>query len=244
MPVLGQRAFILAPTTDKFVALAGEEFTRKIDLTGFGNGWTKLRLALNFAIGNTGGGNITNTELFVGLCSGTAFPYGSQQCLHACGYVFGSQAASTWAWTAGAGSPYYTHTSLSALRRVGVTQTAASIGSLTQTFPAHDQNGTASVTKRRGWIGVTFTQSATQIVMTGFSEAAASMAGDVFFEHFMYATNQAGAPFVLETVTQSNTQTLTPGAGWNTNPLDTVDIYWSNPTYDLEIYAIAAEFTS
>jgi len=49
---------------------------------------------------------------------------------------------------------------------------------------------------------------------------------------------------VLETVCTQNTQTITPGAGWNTNALDTVDIYWSNTTYNLEIYAIAIEFTS
>lgn len=244
MPVLGQRSFVLAPTTDKFVALANEEFTRKIDLTGFGNSWSKIRVAINCAIMDTGGGNITNTELFLGLCSGTAFPYGSKSCVHACGYVYGSQAASTWTWTAGAGSPYYAGTTFSAVRRVGVTQTAAIVGSLTQTFPTHDGNGAAAVTKRRGWLGATFAQTATSIAITGYAESAASMTADVFFEHFMYATNQASTPFVLETVAQANTQTISPGAGWNTNALDTVDIYWSNPTYNLEIYAIALEFTS
>lgn len=244
MPVLGQRAFILAPTTDKFVALAGEEFTRKIDLTGFGNGWTKIRVAIDCAIMNTGGGNITNSELFLGLCSGTAFPYGSASCVHACGVVFGSQAASTWTWTAGAGSPFYTGTEFSMLRRVGVTQTTAAVGTLTRNIPTHDGNGAAATTKRRGWLGATFNQTATTINMIGMSPAAATMTGDVFFEHFMYATNQAGLPFVLETVCTQNTQTLSPGAGWNTNALDTVDIYWSNPTYTLEIYAIAIEFTS
>jgi len=240
MPVLGQRAFILAPTTDKFVALANEEFTRKIDLTGFGNGWSKIRVALNYAITDTGGGNITNTELFVGLCSGTSFPYGSQQTVNAVGHVFGSQSASTWTRNAGG---YFSGGTFNVLRKVGVTlpQTAA-VGAPTYIFPS-----TASP-NRRGWLGVTFAQTATTVAVNAFTEAAVSTTSDVWYEHFAYVTNQASTPFVVssgsETVAITNSNTLNPGASWNNNNLDTVDIYWSNATYRLEIYAIALEFTN
>ena len=240
MPVIAQRSFVLAPTTDKYLSLAGEEFTRTIDLTGIPANWTRIRIAINCAIRDTGGGNISNSFLFMGLCSGTTFPFGSQQTLHAVGFFFGGPAA-TWTYNAGAGNPYYSTTTFSGTRKVGINYSGAVSGSLTTVIST-----TAGAIQRRGWLSATIDQvSTTQCAEMGHSQAAATSAGDVWYEHFIYATNQMYAPYVLETVgAGSGNVTQVPGAGWNNNPLNTVDIYWSDTTYALEIYAIALEITT
>jgi len=238
MPVLGQKVFIFAPTTDKFISLAGEEFTRRLDLTGYGNNWSKIRIGLNYQIDNTGGGNISGS-LYVGLCSGTTFPLGSAQCTNAAFHYWGSQiTAGTFTFNAGAGNPFYTANSAGAVRRVGVTDTAAAVGSATWNLPA-----TGGTLERRGWLGVTIQQTATQAIITGFTQAAAVSTLDTWYEHFLYCTNQGGTPSVNETAAAVLAQTLTPGAGWNNNNLDTLDILWTNTTSRLLIYAVACEFT-
>lgn len=242
MPVIGQQAFVLAPTPDKYLSLVNEEYVRQLDLTGFGNNWQKVRIALNCSFDNTGGGNLSNFSLFVGLCNGTAFPYGSQQCVHAAGYVWGDPIGGAQAATyaAGGGNPYYSGgLSIYGVRKVGAAMTTATVGSATWTFIA-----TGGAVNRRGWLCVDIAQNTTQVLPGGKTEANAVAASDVWYEHAQYCTNQGGIPEVLETTVATNSQTLTPGAGWNTNPLDTVNILWSSPTYALRIYALSVCFTS
>lgn len=242
MPVIGQRTFLLNPTTDKYISLSNEEFTRKIDLTGIGNSWTKIKVAINCAIGDTGGGNLSTTQLFLGFCNETSDPYGSQACVNACGLLFGSTGGGTWTYNAGAGNPYYTIGTWKYLRRTGVTELADSISSATFVVPTN-----AGTLQRRGWLGVSITQTATQFTTGYWSQAAATAASDVYLDQFLYSTNQGQSgnapPYVLETAGIGLSKALTPGAGWNTNPLNSVDIYWSNASYALEIYAIAVQIT-
>lgn len=238
MPVIGQRVFILPPTPDRFVRLAGEEFTRQIDLTQFGNAWTKMRIAINYAIQDTGGGNFTNSFLFVGLCNGTTFPYGSQSTAHAVGYVFGHESAVTFTYVAGGGNPYYTVNNFYAIRKIGVTETRAAVGTATYTMPTN-----SGALARRGWLSANLTQAATSVTVQGMSTAFASVNADSWYENFLYTTGQGPTPVPLESAAISNSQTISPGAGWNNTPLNTVDIFWSNTTYAIEIYAIALIFT-
>lgn len=240
MPVIGQQAFILAPTTDKYLSLTNEEFVRQLDLTGFGNNWQRIRIAVNCSFANTGGGNLTNFALFMGLCSGTTFPFGSQQCVHAAGYCWGDPTTGTQASTyvAGAGNPYYSGgLSIYGIRKVGVTWTTATVGSATWTHIA-----TGGLTERRGWMCVDIAQNATQVLPGGKSESTAVSASDVYYNHFVYATGQGGIPTVLEATAANNSQTLSPGAGWNTNVLNTVNILWRSPSYEMRIYAISVCF--
>lgn len=238
MPVIAQRSFVLAPTADNYLSLAGEEFTRPIDLTGIGNNWSRIRIAINCALTDTGGGNISNSFLFMGLCSGTTYPFGSQQTLNAVGLFFGGPVA-TWTYNAGAGNPYYSTTTYSATRKAGINYTTFTSGALTSIIPT-----TAGTIKRRGWLASTVQRSTTAWFVQGFSESATTAAGDVWYEHFIYGTNQIGAPYLLESAgAASGNVTQTPGAGWDTNQLNTVDLYWSDTTYALEIYAIALEIT-
>lgn len=241
MPVIGQQAFVLAPTPDKYLSLANEEYVRQLDLTGFGNNWQKVRIALNCSFANTGGGDLPNFVLFVGLCNGTAFPWGSQQCVHAAGYVWGDPTAASQSATyaAGGGNPYYSGgLSIYGIRKVGANYTTATVGSATWAHIA-----TGGSLERRGWLCVDIAQNATQVLPGGRTEAVAVSASDVYYEHFQYANNQGGLPTVLETTVASNTQTLSPGAGWNTNPLNSVNIFWNSAAYAMRIYAISVCFT-
>lgn len=240
MPVIAQRSFVLAPTTDNYLRLAGEEFTRTLDLTGIPADWSRIRIALNCAIADTGGGNFSNSFLFVGLCSGTTYPFGSQQTLNAVGFFFGGPAA-TWTYNAGAGNPYYSTSTFGGTRKAGINYTTSTAGALNTYVPT-----TAGAIQRRGWLSATIQQvSTTQCSETGYCQSTATSAGDVWYEHFIYATNQLYAPYVLESLADdAGPITQTPGAGWNSNPLNTVDIYWSDTTYALEIYAIAVEITT
>jgi hypothetical protein len=240
MPVIAQRSFVLAPTTDKCLRLAGEEFTRTLDLTGIPANWLRIRIAINCALADTGGGNISNSFLFMGMCSGTTYPFGSQQTLHAVGFFF-NNTGGTWTYNAGAGNPYYSTTTFSGTRKVGINYSGATSGSLTSIIPT-----TTGTIKRRGWLSSTIYQiDSTQVAEMGHSQSATTAAGDVWYEHFLYATNQTYAPYILESAgAGSGNVTQVPGAGWNTNPLNTVDIYWSDTTYALEIYAIAVEITT
>lgn len=240
MAVIGQQAFVLAPSSDKYLSLANEEFVRQLDLTRIGNNWRKIRIAVNLAWDNTGGGGLTNCQFFVGLCSGTTYPFQSQQCVHAVGYVWGPfSGTQTATYAAGSGNPYYSGgLSYYGLRKVGQSVLSATVGSATWAFPA-----TGGTTERRGWACVDIEQQTTQVLPGGKTEAVATATSDVYYEHFIYATNQGGIPDVLETAAANNTQTLAPGGGWNTNVLDTVDIFWNSPDYALRIYAIWVTFT-
>lgn len=241
MPVIGQRVFILPPSTDTFVSLAGEEFARQFDLGNIGNNWSRIRLAINCAIADTGGGNLTNTKLQLGLCSGTAFPACSQQCLNAVGMVYGGNVA-TWTYNAGSGNPYYTVGTFNMFHRKGVTDTTSSVGSPTFAIPTN-----AGALARRGWLEVQIYQ-ATLIGVGGFSNTAAVCASDVYYDQYIYSLSQnmgstLTVPTVLNAASAGVFGTVAPGAGWNSpNPLNAINIYWSNTTYKLEIYAIAIIF--
>jgi len=243
MPVIGQQTFVLAPTSDKYLSLTNEEFVRKLDLTGFGNNWSRIRIAMNCSLANTGGGSIgPRFVLFVGLCSGTAFPFQSQQCVNAVGYVWGdpSGAQSGTGWTANAGNPYYTSAGLGyyGIRKVGQGTQTATIGSATWAFMA-----TGGTLERRGWLCADIGQTSTTGTQRGNTFNSAVASSDVWYEHSVYAANQGGVPMILESLAPNNTQTQTFGGGWNTNPLDTVNIFWGCPNYDLRIYALTVCFT-
>jgi len=243
MAVIAQQNFVLAPSPDKYLSLANEEFVRRLDLSNFGNNWSKIRIALNCSFANTGGGNLPFL-LFVGLCSGTQYPFQSQQCVHAAGYAWGDYlngASQSAVYNAGAGNPYYSGgLSYNGLRKVGQSITAATIGSATFAFPS-----TGGSVERRGWVAVDISKSTTQVLPGGRTEAAGVATSDVWYEHFIYGANQqSSTPYVLESAVASNTQTFTPGAGWDTNRLDSVDIFWQSPAYEMRIYALWVQFSN
>lgn len=237
MPVIGQQAFIAAPTSDKYLSLANEEYVRQLDMSAVGNAWSKIRIAIECAFTNTGGGDLTDCKLFVGLCSGTQYPFQSQQCRHAVGYIWGHwNTLQNATYVANAGLPYYSGgLSYYGLRKVGQAIDSATIGSATWMFPA-----TGGTLERRGFVCCDITSAATQVFPGGRTGPTTVGGLDCYYEQFLYDTQQAGASFyVLEQVCANNTQTLSPGAGWNTTyPLDTVDIFWESASYAIRIYAI------
>lgn len=235
MPVLGQQNFILAPTTDKYLSLANEEFVRQIDWTGINlTNWSMCRVSLHCAIRDTGGGSITSS-LFVGLCSGTSQPYGSSTCLNAVGVEY---TGNPWAYNAG-GNPYYSCSSgrYRVLQKVNTTINTVAAGAENYYLPA-----TGGSIQRRGMIGpLIFTLGATQVTVDPESEAAGVATSDVWLENFLYASQSAAVGKVLNTAFSSTGAGKVVGAaaGWNNNPLNAIDIYWASAVYPLDIYAIS-----
>lgn len=231
MPTIGQKSYVLSPTTDKCLSLAGEEFTRKLDLTGISNSWGTIRVALNCSITDTGGGNISNSFLYVGLSSGTEYPFGSDSCVHSCGFQFGRSSFS-WTRQAGGGNPYFANSGYMSLRKVGTSVSSLSQGSNTFYIPA-----TGGSVERRGWLSMTLKQGPASLYTSGNTVTATTVQADVWHEHFVYAAS-IGNPYVLEAATIDVTHLLNQSAGWNANAMDTVDIYWSDTSYPLNIHAI------
>lgn len=245
MPVIGQSNFILAPSADRYLSLANEEFVRRIDLTGFGNNWLRLKVAIHCAIERTGGGNITDGQLFLGLVSGTSQTYQSDACLNAVGFILGNNLnTGTFAWIAGSGNPHYSCSAFAAVRKVGTNYISASVGSATWNIPA-----TGGTLERRGWLTTTIdrTTGAANTAIVSNCGNVNTAVSDVWYEHFLYATNvnfQSSTTTLLETSVTTITQNLSPGVGWDTvNPLDSVCVFWNSLNYALRIYAIACSFT-
>jgi hypothetical protein len=236
MPVLGQQSFVLAPTTDNYVSLANEEFVRQIDWTGINlTNWSTCRVSLHCAIRNTGGGDINPSVLFVGLCSGTSQPYGSSTCLNAVGVEY---TGNPWAYNAGA-NPYYSCSSgrYRVLQKKNTTINTVAAGAESYYLPA-----TGGAIQRRGMIGpLIFTLAATQVTVDPQSEAAGVATSDVWLENFLYGSQTSIVGKVLNTGFQTTGvgKVVTGGAGWNSNPLNAIDIYWASAVYPLDIYAIS-----
>lgn len=238
MPVIGQEAFVLAPTTDKFVSLANEEFARQIDFGPYGDsGWSSVRIGLHVAFADNGAGTFTNSELFIGMCHGTTYPYASQNCLNAAGLRFNINAG-TWTRNAGGGNPYYTTNGARAVHKVGVTETEV-VGSATFTYPI-----IGGSIERRGFLALTLVPTSTNFVARGYSGSSTAAQVDTWLEHFLYGCNQAGTPYVQESACVVTGPTVTPGAGWNsTYPVNSVNIWWANSTYLMRIYAMYVLYT-
>lgn len=233
MAVIGQRSFVLSPPTDRYLSLAKEEFVRRIDWTGIDlSNWRYCRVCVSAAIQDSGGGNVAG-DLFVGLCSGTSDPYGSNTCLNAVGTLI----TGTWTYNGGA-NPYYSNGNHTRIQKVNTTVTSNGLSAWIGYIPT-----TAGSIQRRGWYGPYLAApAATQITVGQLTEAAAQAQLDVSNENFIYTTNMgAVTPFVLEvSASLSGPLDITGlAAGWNTNPLNAFNIYWSSSTYALEIYMIA-----
>lgn len=233
MPVIGQRTFIQSPTTDRFVSLVKEEYVRQMDWSGVDlTSWNSCRVCLSGAIQDSGGGNVAS-DLFVGLCSGTAQPYASTTCLNAVGTLI----SGTWTYNAGA-NPYYSNGSHNRIQKVNTTVVSNGAGGWTAYMPS-----TAGSIQRRGWYGPKLASpSATQVTVGQLTESAASAQVDCSNENFLYTSNQGSTtPFVVEVSASLSGPLAITGlaVGWNTNPLNAINIYWSSATYALEIYMIA-----
>lgn len=233
MAVIGQRSFVLSPPTDRYLSLAKEEFVRRIDWTGIDlSNWRYCRVCLSAAIQDSGGGTVAG-DLFVGLCSGTSDPYASNTCLNAVGTLV----TGTWTYNAGA-NPYYSNSSHTRVQKVNTTSTTNGTGGWTAFMPT-----TAGSIQRRGWYGPYIASpAATQITVGQLTETAGVAQVDVSNENFLYSTNQGAiTPYVTEVSASLSGPLAITGlaAGWNTNPLNAINIYWSSATYALEIYMIA-----
>ena len=235
MIVIGQKSFALSPTLDTYMALTSGEFVRQINLTG-NDAWSTLRVSMHCAFGDAGG--TLATSLFVGFCSGTTRPFGSQSTTHAAGYLWGQPTApQNWSYTANSGNSYYTGASMYGVRKVGGSVESASVGGASWCFMT-------DAGQRRGYISVQVNKAPTAVNPAGLTVNQSAAALDTSYGEFMYANTQSNlADMQIANATCAiNGQGLAESVGWNSNALNCVDIYWMG-IYPLYIYSIAVTAT-
>ncbi len=227
MSNVAQRVFVLGGNTT-YMTLANEEFVRPLSIS---NNWTKLRLGIMCAVTPDGTNNFLTTTFALGICSGQANPFGSNNTTNWTGVeIF---PASTVNYTANSGNPYYAGASLAAMgKRVGNTNTTSQPGGVFQVG-----TNTGSV-QRRSVLYIDITKGSPNYTIAAFTQGTSNMAVDYTFANFLDGMEQTSTPSlngVAWTALNSATFANSEVAGI----YDTFDLFWSKSQFPMEIYAMA-----
>lgn len=225
---------------DTALVLGGASYLRTL---AYGNGWSRIRLGALVAVTANSTIHINDVAFTLGLCSSTQYPGSANLPANAFGAsINGSYsvgAARTLAYTANSGFPYYSATTGTVYRRQGtLTVNSAAFGAF---FLPLAYTGTQ---KRRFPIIVDITRSlggsglATVIVYGVTTTAIAQL--DFRPDDLQSALDQVGTPTMRNTALTASTTISTVPIGDETGPLDTFELFWSNSTFPLEIYAVGA----
>lgn len=243
-------SFVLAPTTDKYLTLAGEEYARTLSI---GDDWTRLRIGMMAAVTPDGTNNITSVIGFFGLCSGKTAPFGAASTTHAVGIPLqgnsGLMTARNQTYVAGSGNPYFTQSNSfpTAGKRVATTLTNfTGFSSYIYALPAMG----VGTTVRRGMIFFEIEKGSpyTIRVFGADNNNGAIQTGQVLYSDYSLATfleliadpstvnltTALGKTFNGQSVTNSGIDEATDGS------LDTINIAWNKASFPLVVYAVAA----
>lgn len=232
-----QRQFIDIP--DNVLSLSGAALLRKLPTSWL---WDRIRIGLICAVTPNGVNNIQDANFTLGICSGQTYPGASFNTINYVGAsIIGTQAVgATRLLTYNAGGPYYGATAGAffvklegAVTSATTFSTAASLA-LVQT--GRYQRRTVFV------LDILKTQGGTGALTLTLYGPSAAMAQTIDFR----PDDLQGALDCITTPTIRD-QTLTAldtKATLNYSPLlgdvDTLEIYWGNTTFPLEISAVGA----
>jgi len=237
-------SFALAPTTDKSLRIAGEEYLRKLSI---GNSWTSIRIGVMCAMTPDGTNNLSACQFFVGMCSadGTfANTAGltAASTTNSIGYDFFYRSTNEAATYATSSSLVYyvpANNGGSAYRRVATTVTTTG-NNTTHNIGIVSNTG---ATQRRSphYIDITKGSPNYTLQRWGASSAVgANMTRDFSLAHFLGGFDTATP--VLDGVTFVNTEgSLALAASEAAGNLDTVSVYWNRTGFPMDIYAIAVK---
>lgn len=218
MAEIGQQVFAIDGTRN-FLRLYKEEFVRSFIVPPY---LARMRVALMVQITDSGGSFTSPSDSFIGFCQGTARPYASGSGLR----VYGVGLRTSWTYTGGA-APYYSGVTGDALSIINGSRNSNSLTSTTAAF------ATTGGTPRRCVMMAEIVNGSSIYFRTG---TVASAANDFTFFNFLEATEARTPSFANNTVTCLSFS-ANPVA--STSLLDTVNIFWSNPSVPLIIYGIA-----
>ena len=226
---------------DNALKLGGASYLRAL---AYGGGWSRIRIGALVAVTPNSTINISDAVLTIGLCSGKNYPGSSNCTLSAFGFscigspVQGSTRLLT--YTANSGYPYFNPTTGVIFRKtcpIGY-QVSASAGAF---FLPLAGTGTQ---KRRFPIYVDITRSLGGAGLATVNAYGVTVAatGQLDFrpDHFQDGLDQIGTPTIYNTALTAGATISTISIGDEFGPLDTFEIFWSNSTFPLEIYAIGA----
>lgn len=229
MGAIAYRTF--AEGSKPYLTLAGEELVRPL---GVGSNWTTLRIVVQCGVTQNGTSNITGVNLAFGLCSGTARPYGSGNCLNGL-YPLFTASTDTYAYTTNGGYSFYYSSATNCAKVVNGVATTG--GGATATLPLAGS--------RRGVFIMTFSKGSPNF---GCSIAYVGSGSGVQYQYdqtMRHAvewcdTTSTGSPSItlndLTTNLTGNTNTL--AFNESAGPLDTLNLYWNKSQFPLEIYGI------
>lgn len=237
MSVIGQRVFV-AGGNQLYMSLANEEYVRPL---GIGSNWTKLRIGLLLAQTPNGVSNFTTAKFFVGLCSGTASPYGAASTTNCIGFniAASTEAAGTWTYVANAGNPYFNvgGGTSNFFKRVAVTVTS---GAASQIGFVATNTGTL---QRKSPVYIDIVKGSPNWTGYGYQISAANMALDWTFANLLEGMESiqgaAGTTPVIGSLVFSGGSAAAVAFTEVAGAIDTLDLLWNNATFTNEIYGIA-----
>jgi len=217
MAEIGQRIFAVDGTR-KFLRLYNEEYLRPLTV---GTSRTWVRIGMLFQVPDTGG-NSPAGNYFIGLCNGADSPYTDANCRHAMGIAWAGGV-----FFYGAGPSY--NNSGSAWRgrhRINGVNSDDTSGSLSTTFYA-------GPTRRNMWF-VDVNPG------TVYWHACSDPTIDHTFYNFLEILEQKGSTPTFNNGGNAMYNYQKTPAGSSALPLDTLNIYWGNGNWPIEILALAA----
>lgn len=221
MAEIAQRVFLFDGTKN-LLRLYKEEFVRPFTAPA---SWGRLRLALCFAITDTGG-SFTSTRFFAGFCTTPDSPFGAANTVRAEGIDIVS--GNTFTRNAGSGNPYYTVNFVYGNRRLAGVDNQSGITSTGFGFAA-----TGGTLTRRSFLTLDILASNGYLYIAGSSTTSATT--DLSPSNFVEVAETIPPSYLGNAYAQ---QLSTPGG--STSPtLATANVYWGNGLAPLEIYAMA-----
>lgn len=226
---------------DKALVLGGCSYLRPLT---YGNGWSRIRLGALVGATPNGVANISDMAFTLGLCAGQTNPGSANLPANAFGasligsYSVGATRLLT--YTANTGFPYFSPTAGTIYRRQGTTTINSAALSASFLLPLA-YTGTQ---KRRFPVIVDITRTlggsglATVTVYGVTTGALAQL--DYRPDDLQSALDQVGTPTVRNTALVAATAISTVPIGDEFGGLDTFELFWSNSTFPLEIYALGA----
>jgi len=232
------RSFIDIP--DKVLCLGGAAFLRKLPVGTMP--WSRIRIGLICAVTPNGTSNIPDTQFTVGICSGQEYPGSAYSTIN---YLGASMAGGTRLLTYNAAGPYYSCSLGTFFKKEESIITAATTGFATAVSLAPASTGRY---RRRTLlvIDITKTQGETGAVTMALygPSAALCQTTDYRPDDLQSALDSLGTPTIRD---QALTQ-LEIDSTINYSPvlgdIDTLEIFWSNATFPLEISALGAVILS
>ncbi len=238
MAAIASRTFVLAPTTDKYLSLSGEEYLRKLTI---GNNWTTLRLGMMCAITPDGTNNLASCALQLGVCTADATAASTTNYVGFDFFCTNAGAAQNATYSANGTLPYFRGSSTlgNFRRRVGTTDTNTGV--------ANDLKG-AIVTntgtlQRRTPFYVDITKGSPNYTLRPWFASVNSLPDSAnrdwslaqFLTGFETATpTPDGIAMTSWDINSSTTLACSEVAG----NFDTVSVWW-NRSFPLEVYALA-----